>query len=309
MNRFSLLFSACFSFVCLPAVAMENIITLDQSKMYVAPDNKVQNFAQTINLGKGQDKLDLKLTYYNGTATAPGFKWLRINSSTMSYLTEAQFGAKKELTVDVSGELAAGSNQVLIQAGGVPGSTFGWRLTTEAPLVQSVVPDSPQAGGTITVTGKNFSTDPQADIATIGGEALTCIHANPTNLVFRIPDEFKAGSGSLKLEVGGLSTGESTLSVAAAAPLLKGLSAPWVAPAYNFDIYGGPFSPTAAGNRVTVGPFQAQIVKSGINCLTVQAPAEFAGNPWGVHQMVRVWSNGARARNALFINCYQGIGI
>jgi hypothetical protein len=305
MNRFALLFSTAVLLVGLPSFGAE--VTLAESKMFVAPNNAVQHFAQNITIGKGQDKLDLKLTYFNGTDTSPGFKWFRINSSTMSYLTEAQFAGKKEFTVDVSGELGVGGNQLLIEAGGVKGSTFGWRLTTEAPQVQSVIPESPQAGGTITVTGKNFSTDSTADVATIGGELLQCIHASQTNLVFRIPEDFKAGAGSLKLLVGGLDTGESRLAVTAGSPLLKELSVPWVAPAYNFEIYGGPFSPTAAGNRVTVGPFEAQIVQSGINSLTVQAPEGFAGNPWGVHQPVRVWSNGVRARNVLYINCYTGI--
>jgi hypothetical protein len=303
MNRFAILFFTAFMSAGLPSFGAE--VTLDESKMYVAPDNSVQRFTQSINLSKGRDKLELKLTYLNGTAAAPGFKWLRINSSTMSYLTEVQFGGKKELTVDVSGELGVGGNQLLIEAGGVKGSTFGWRLTTETPEVQSIIPEAPQAGGTITVTGKNFSTDPTADVATIGGEPLQCIHANTTNLVFRIPDDFKAGASSLKLSIGGLGAGESRIAVAAGSPLLKELSAPWVAPYYNFDIYGGPFSPTAAGNRVTVGPLEAQVVKAGVNCLTVQAPAGFAGSPWGVHQMVRVWSNGMRARNALYINCYN----
>jgi hypothetical protein len=307
MNRFALLCTAAFLSVCAPSFAAEDYVTLDRGKAFVAPDNKVQRFTQNINLAKGQDKLDLKLTYYNGTATAPGFKWLRINSSTMSYLTEAQFAGKKELTVDVTGELGPGGNQLLIEAGGVQGSTFDWQLTTEAPLVLSVVPETPQAGGTITVTGKNFSSDPTADVATVGGQALQCIHSSPTNLVFKIPEEFNAGAGSLKLEVGGLGTGESKLSIAAGSPILKGVSVPWVAPGYNFEIYGGPFSPTAAGNKVTVGPFDAEVVHAGIQTLTVQAPVGFAGNPWGVHQPIRVWSNGARARNILTINCYSGI--
>jgi hypothetical protein len=58
---------------------------------------------------------------------------------------------------------------------------------------------------------------------------------------------------------------------------------------------------------VTVGPFDAEVVHAGIQTLTVQAPVGFAGNPWGVHQPIRVWSNGARARNILTINCYTGI--
>jgi hypothetical protein len=117
--RFLLLTLFLLTFNCSISNAAEKIITLDESKLYVAPDNQVQHFVQSIGLAKGQEKLDLTLTYYNGTETSPGFKWLRINSSSMSYLTEQQFGGKKELSVNVSGELAAGNNQMIIQAGGV----------------------------------------------------------------------------------------------------------------------------------------------------------------------------------------------
>jgi hypothetical protein len=290
------------------ANAAGRIITLDESKLFEAPDNQVQNFTQSINLAKGQDKLELTLTYYNGTSTTPGFKWLRINSSSMSYLTEHQFGGKKELSVNVSGELASGGNQMIIQGGGVKGSTFGWRLTTPAPTIQGINPETPQAGDTITITGQNFSTDSSTNVATIGSQTLTCVSASPTNLVFQIPQEFKAGNCTLGLQIAGLNAGESTLSIAAGVPVLKGLSATWVAPACNLDIYGGPFAPDVANDKVMIGPFEAEIVSAGIDRLTVVAPAGFAGNPWGVNQSIKVWSNGVLARNRLTVNCYQPIG-
>jgi hypothetical protein len=306
--RFLLLTLFLLTFNCSISNAAEKIITLDESKLYVAPDNQVQHFVQSIGLAKGQEKLDLTLTYYNGTETSPGFKWLRINSSSMSYLTEQQFGGKKELSVNVSGELAAGNNQMIIQAGGVKGSSFGWRLTTPAPMMMSISPTTPQPGGSVTITGQNFSTDSSTDVATINGQPLTCVAASPTSLVFPIPEDFKVGNGTLKLKVTGLDAGEVSLSVAAGPPVLKGLSGPWVAPNYNFDIYGGPFAPDIANDRVMVGPFQAEIVSASINKLTVTAPVGFAGNPWGVNQPIKVWCNGVMARNRLTINCYSPIG-
>lgn len=249
----------------------------------------------------------MTLTYYNGTETKPGFKWLRITSSSMSYLTEKTFGGKRSYSVDVSGELASGGNQMIVEAGGVAGSTFGWRLTTPAPHVTAVEPNTVAAGGTVTVTGANLCSDPSGNVATLGQTPLTCVAATSTSAVFKIPETSSVGSSVFNLKVAGLEAGHAELSVGNSVPVLKSVSAPWVAPGYNLTIYGGPFSPAVANDKVTIGPFQAEIREAGVNQITVIAPASFAGNPWGVHQPVKVWVNGVRARNVLTVNCYEGI--
>jgi IPT/TIG domain len=282
-------------------------ITVAESKLFEAPNNQVQHFSEYINLPKGQDKLNLTLTYYNGTTTKPGFKWLRITSSTMNYFTEQQFGGNKSVSKDVTGELMSGNNQIVVEAGGIAGSTFGWRLTTAAPTLTSIQPQALEPGETIKVSGTNFCSDTSCDIATVNGVTLTCLSATAKNLVFKIPDDLPLGSGALQLKVAGLDAGQTMVNIETSVPVLRSLDSGWVYPGYNLVINGGPFPPTAANIRVTVGPFEAKVVQASATAVTVQAPEQFNGNPWGVNQPVRVWVNGVQARNYLTVNCYQGV--
>jgi hypothetical protein len=282
-------------------------ITLAESNLFEAPNNQVQHFSQTINLPKGQDKLHLTLTYYNGTSTKPGFKWLRITSSTMNYFTEKEFDGNKSVSMDVSGELTSGGNQIVVEAGGVAGSTFGWRLTTQPPAISSIQPQILEPGETITVTGKNLSSDMSSDIATVNGAPLTCISATAKNLVFKIPEDLRPGSAALQLKVAGLDAGQMMINIENSIPFLQSLDAGWVLPGADLVINGGPFPSNIAAIKVTIGPFDAQVKQATATSITVQAPEQFNGNPWGVHQPVKVWVNGNPARNWLSVNCYQGI--
>ena len=140
---------------CPPSGADE--IVLAQSQPLVAPNNQIQKLTETINLQKGQERLQLTLTYYNGTETAPGFTWLRIASPTMHFVSEREFAGKRSYSVDVTGELTWGGNQMLITAEGRKGSTFNWKLTTSQPSVVSLNPTQVSPGHSVTIVGNNFS--------------------------------------------------------------------------------------------------------------------------------------------------------
>lgn len=283
------------------------IVVVAESKFFEAPNNQVQKFSQSINIAPGQDKLNLTMTYFNGTATKPGFNWLRVSSSTMNYFTEKDLGGKKFASINVTGRLSSGGNQITVEAGGVAGSTFAWRLTTQAPSITAVQPVGLTAGDTVTVTGNNFCPDPTAISATVSGAKLTCTSATASKLVFKLPDELRPGDGALRLQVAGLDAGQAQVTVQAFEPTLQGLSAGWVLPGDNLVILGGPFPKTIGNVKVTIGPFDAQVIQSTPGAITVQAPPQFNGNPWGVNQPVKVWINGNPARNQLTVNCYQGV--
>jgi hypothetical protein len=166
-------------------------IMVTESKPYVATSNAVQSFSESINVPKGQEKLDLKLTYYNGLNGAPGFRWIRINSSTMSYFTEKDFAGQSFVTHDVTGDLGAGGNQILIQCAGVAGSSFAWKLTTIAPSIASVVPPNPAPGETFVIKGSNLSSDPTADVGTFNGTNIPAISATSSSVTFKIPENIR----------------------------------------------------------------------------------------------------------------------
>ena len=284
--------------------AQQKIVTLAESKPYQSANSAPQHFTDSIPLAPGQDKLNLTLTYYNGTKTKPAFKWLRINSSSMRFLTENQF-INNQCSVSLDGKLPAGTNQIRVDAGGVPGATFGWRLTALVPKVTSANPTA-SIGSTLSVKGENFSTDIANDSATIDGTKLKCVSATPTTLTFQIPESLKAADEAVvQVKSAGIEAGKASVKIKGQAPSLASLSSPYVAPGYDVTIYGGPFAGNSKDLRVAIGNVDAQVVESSASSIKIIAPMEFAGEPFGIDLPVTVWSHGVKSRNALSVNCYS----
>jgi hypothetical protein len=324
-NWFAYFISAVLSLACSlvlssqPSCAAEgDIVTLAESQVYVAPSASLQKLSQTINLKKGQDKLELTLTYYNGTETTPSFKVLRINSPTMNFVSERQFGNSKTLSLDATGELTWGGLQLMIQAEGPKGAAFGWRVTTPKPTISAVYPPTAAPGQVVTISGNNFCTTAADNVVMVDGKPAQCIEANSKQIVIKLPGDINGG-GELQcdVQVAGLEAGKFKLSVDAV-PVITGLggsyqeiqgAAGWIPPSYPVTILGRNFSPTANNMKVTIGPFTCDIRSATVDSVTVTAPIGFAGAPWGVHQPVKVWVNGVRAQGNLYVNIYNTYGI
>lgn len=286
-----------------PALADDEIV-ISQSKPYVATSNQIQHISETINLEKGQEKLQLTLTYYNGSDTAPGFSWIRIASPTMHFVSERDFEGKHVLAVDVSNELTWGGNQLIITADGPKGATFNWKLTTNQPSVTKMIPEQAVPGHSVTILGSNFSSDPDANQVFFGTHKARCLSASTDKLIVQVPDYVEGASSSVRVVVGGMEAGALTAAVVST-PYLSSLSANWVPPGSQFTIYGQGFSQNAADISVFVGPLEAQIVSVSMTSITCIAPVGYGGQPWGFYQPVKVQVRGMPARNRLTISISQ----
>ncbi|HEY9784209.1 MAG TPA: IPT/TIG domain-containing protein [Candidatus Obscuribacterales bacterium] len=311
MNKVTAFAPALFSlFLSIAAIspvwaADGNVITLQESQKYVADSPKIQRISDSIVLKKGQEKLNLTLTYYNGSATEPSFKWLRIASPNMRYVSEADFQGQKSLSLDVTGELAFGGNQILITAEGPKGATFKWSLTTPYPTITQVTPSRIEPGQAVTILGNNFSPDPPANDVYFGEHEAECLSASPNKLIVRVPDYVECGETSLRVSVAGIDAGRLAVVAAVTTPVLKSLSRSWVPPGAQLTIYGDNFSANAADNVVYIGPLRAEVVSSSVNSITVIAPVDFGGEPWGFYQPVNVTVRGVPARNRLSVSVSQ----
>src|SRR5438067_297850 len=78
-------------------VAASDTIVVDQSKPMVARGAGQQSFTDTIDLAPGQETLPLKLTFTNGSDTAPSYKWLRVSIAGRPFLTEKDFKGNKTM--------------------------------------------------------------------------------------------------------------------------------------------------------------------------------------------------------------------
>ncbi len=300
----SALIPLAFLLFCACPAGYAGEVVLAQSQPLVAQNNQIQKLSESINLEKGQEKLQLTLTYYNGTDSAPGFKWLRIASPTMHFVSEQEFAGRKVYSVDVSGELTWGGNQLLITAEGQRGSTFSWKLTTNQPSVTSLNPSQVSPGHSVTILGSNFSSDPDANVVMFGAHRARCLSASPDKLIVQVPDYADSASSKVSVTVAGMEAG-TLIAAVTAYPYLSNLSASWVPPGSTFTIYGQGFSANQSDMSVFVGPLQCQIVSVSPTEITVVAPVGYAGQPWGFYQPVKVTVRGIPARNQLTISISQ----
>ena len=234
------------------------MLIISQSQPLVAASAQRQRFTESISIPKGQEKLQLTLTYYNGTNSTPSYNWLRISSSSMSYITEQQFAGSKTYSIDASGELTWGGNQLLISAQGPKGATMGWMVTTPQPCVNSVSSEPINSGGSVVISGTNFSPDPNDDVVKVGGHTARCVSASTTKLVVQVPEDASGGACDVNVTVAGIDAGSGSINVSAV-PYLKSLSPTWAAPPMQVTVYGQGFAPGISGNAVTVGGFQARL--------------------------------------------------
>ncbi len=276
-------------------------ITLAQSKVFTASSDKEQHFADSINLQNGQDKLHLTLTYTDGSDSSPSFKWIRIASPSMNYVTEAQFADKKVLAIDVTGELANDGNQLLVTAAGPVGATFSWKLTTPQPRITGVNPATVNSGSHVVISGHNFCPDVANDTVTVDGQNFTVTDATPHNLVVKIPQQFKGGTVEAKVKVAGLDAGTAKFTIQSV-PFLKSVDSAWVAAGAPFTITGSNFGTNKSLVQVWVGPYEANVTAVTPTSITAVSPLIYIEKPMGFYQPLKVIVNGVKASNQLTIS-------
>ena len=298
--RTSLLLS-CFALACAAPALAEEITIAESSPPLVATSDQAINTSQSINLQKGQEKLQLFLTYYNGDASAPAFPTLRISSSSLPYVTEQSFGKEKSFTTNVTGDLGWGGNQILISAKGPKGATFGWRLTTPKPLLTNVSPESVGAGGTCAINGTNFCSDANDDEVQINGKKAQVVSATANQIVVKVPENMPGGAGTLTVKVAGIDAGKLPVTVNAV-PDLTSLSASWAWLNAPVTISGTGFGNNPADVTVYMGPLRAPVDSVTPTQIVFRIPNGFAGGPWGYNQPLRVTVNGVKARNTLMLS-------
>ncbi|HEY9732347.1 MAG TPA: IPT/TIG domain-containing protein [Drouetiella sp.] len=308
--RKSLLFS-CLTMLCATPAFAEDITIAESSPNLVATSDATINTSQSINLQKGQEKLQLFLTYYNGDATAPGFTTLRISSSSLPYVSEQAFGKNKSVTTNVTGDLGWGGNQILITARGPKGATFGWRLTTPKPVITSLSPESVGAGSTLAINGTNLCSDPADNEVLINGKKAQIVSATASQIVVKVPEVSAGGSTTVTVNGAGLDAGKLPLSINAV-PYLKGLSATWAWLNTPVTITGENFGTNAADVAVYMGPLRAPVDSVTPTQIVFRIPEGFynqGASTWGYNQPLKVIVNGVRSRNTLIMSTGDQIGI
>lgn len=298
--------------VTLPAFAQDpdsqaarGVVILGQSSQYTTATNKPQRFMDYVELTADDASLPLTLNILNGNTVSPGFNWIRVSIAGKTLFTQNNVLNKKQIPFSVSGLLTGGTSQIVVEAGGIPGSTLSWKLVGArvAPVLQSGKPDKTGTGDIITLTGSHFGSKPTSNTVTFGGIKAEIKTASETSLDVVVPSNAKAGDNKVTVTTAGVTSNAITLMVIAP-PELEGLSLMSGPPGQELTISGRNFSAKASENTVTIAGAQAEVISSSTNSLTVIIPEVF--NPqYAVPVAVEV--NGVKGKNSLTMDIYNRV--
>lgn len=243
------------------------LVTVGEGGPFTAKTDKVQRFAEYVELKKGMESAPLTLTIHNN-----GFKWFRVLIANQVVATEKSQGRDGCAKLDVTGVIQSGSNQVVVQAGGMPGASLDWKVTTLAQAkLERVDPDEALVGDTVVVKGQHFATTAAGNEITIGGKSGKIIQSKATELKVSIPTNVEPGVADVIAKVNGVKTNTIKMKVRGI-PSVSGASLQGVPPGQTLSVFGKNFSKNLGENRVFFDDTSAEIVSGSSTELVVVAP-------------------------------------
>jgi len=141
------------------------------------------------------------------------------------------------------------------------------------PTVSSFSPASDTTGGTIVISGTNFSTNTAEDIVQINGVTATVISATSTQLTIKVPNG--ASNGNITVTVNGQSAtspGAFVLTETGPGPVITKFSPAIIGIGYPLTIKGIGFNTDMPSNVVTINGAQASLVSASDTQLVVIVP-------------------------------------
>ncbi len=248
---------------------------------YTAKNMQIQQFVGKIQLDQIDNGTPLTLNFTNGK-----FAWVRVfltdsaNSNPdpkaqprgMMIVSEGSFKRTNQLSLDFTGRLRQGTTVLLIRGAGMPGSTFGWTLTTvTGTKITHVEPSNVQIGGSITLTGGPYSSDFNQNVVMFNNTKAKIIDATADSIKAMVPDALTAGTYTITVTSGGSKSNPVSVKLKGA-PEVTGTSLSCVKSTTTFNIYGKNFSEVANENEVKIGSETARVVSASPENLTVEVP-------------------------------------
>lgn len=288
---------------------------------YTAKSMQIQQFAGKIVLEQVDNSMPLTLNFTNGR-----FAWVQVfltdsaNSNPdlksqprgMLIVNPNSFKKTTQVVVDVTGRLHRGTTVLLIRGAGMPGSTFGWNLTTvTGTKITHVEPIKVQAGGTITISGAGYSTDLLKNTVTFNNAKAKVIDATAESIKAEVPDALLAGNYNVTVTANGSKSNPVNIKIAGS-PEITGASLQCVKSTQQFQIYGKNFSDVASENEVKIGGETAKVDSASAESLSVTVPmfpdtggAMYYNPPQQKDMTVKVGNVMAKGKASIYIGPFQ----
>lgn len=243
------------------------LVTVSEGGPYTASQNKAQRFADYVELKKDNAGAPLTLVLHNN-----GFSWFRLLIANQVVATEKSQDRNGTVKMDVSGIIQPGSNQVVIQAGGRPGSVIDWKVTTVAKAkLERVDPDEALVGETVVVKGQRFATTAAGNEVRFGAKAGKIIQSKATEIKVQIPQDVEPGDVEVIAKVNGQKTNAVKMKVRGI-PQVTGTNLQGVPPGQTLYVFGKNFSKNVGENRVFFDETSAQVMGGNSTQLNVIVP-------------------------------------
>lgn len=226
----------------------------------------------------------LKLTVTAASFTGnPRVRWMRVLLGNQVLATEKNFKGDT-LELDLSGRVPAGTNQIVIQGGGIPGSSAKFTLTSVLnPKMLAIDPDEICVGDSFKIKGTNFDPDLKKMRVIVGKKEVQITSGSSTELKCTVPKSFPIDEHPVTLMAYGKPCPGSGIKLTVRGiPRLTGKSLDGVPPGYKFAVFGENFAKKLADNQVWLGDVPAQVVEGNTEQLFIICPSE-GGNFYAPH--------------------------
>ena len=248
--------------------AIDTTVTTVGTGTALSKNDQVQRFATYLELKPGMENAPLTMHLSN-----QGFKWFRLLIANQVVATEKSLSGKTEADLDLTGIIQSGTNQVVIQAGGVPGSKIEWKVTTPSVAhIDKLDPgDEVLVGSDLKIKGKNFSASPSKDVVLFNTKKGQVTKARASELGVKVPPDAEIGENKVSVKVGGVESNKVKIIVRGI-PEISGTSLQGCPPGQTIIVFGKNFSKNTGENKVFFDDTPGAVTGGSTTQLSVQVP-------------------------------------
>jgi len=282
----------------LPASALEDMALFQESKPLVTRAGAWHTWGDRIHLNAQQTKLPLELRFANAADGRPAATDLKVELDHKSLATFANFSGGNSFSIDLTGKLRAGNTHLTVKGFGPSGARMNWKLYIQRPVITAVSPDLISLTDTVSVKGRNFSSNADDIRIHIAGKHIKPSSASDAEVKFKLPAHVDGGTQHMVVSVAHVNSSPFKITVRSNPKItfIDMLASP---PTEPVTIIGSGFSPVASENVVTFRNVRANVVSATESSITVIIPNMHFPD-W--HVPIKVVTNGMPAHGKAHIH-------